>query len=98
MDPRNHITAAATAIWVNGGGNDELEEHQAVWVVSALFWVVFFSDFFQKNNRLETRKPHIIFFGGLLKSRKHLCSKRVADSLPIQRTSSYRFFHTAVEL
>eukprot|EP00434_Breviolum_minutum_P021366 symbB.v1.2.018853.t1/scaffold1521.1/size113984/3 len=30
----NHITAAGTAIWVNGGGNDELEEPQVVSEIS----------------------------------------------------------------
>jgi len=30
----NHITEAATAIWVNGGGNDELEEPQVVSEIS----------------------------------------------------------------
>ena len=49
-DLRNHITAAGTAIWVNGGGNDELEEPQAV----SFFLVGLFSEFFFKNSRLET--------------------------------------------
>ena len=53
-DLRNHITAAGTAIWVNGGGNDELEEPQAV----SFFLVGLFSEFFFKNSRLETLKPH----------------------------------------
>ena len=53
-DLRNHITAAGTAIWVNGGGNDELEEPQAV----RFFLVGLFSKFFFKNSRLETLKPH----------------------------------------
>ena len=44
-DLRNHITAAGTAIWVNGGGHDELEEPQAV----SFFWLGCFQSFFSRT-------------------------------------------------